>query len=162
MTEGASKRWSMARRRHRFATDVALAAVIGLLAGGATACSDREPSSSEPVADRDHWALAHLDDLDELDGSIGGIIGAVEGNDVRLFSDSPRRCADSAGSLAGAAAEEGDTVSSDRLARLASLCEWLIGPADAHDPDGVMLTLDPLFIAVGQVTPLLELIDDVS
>jgi hypothetical protein len=74
----------------------------------------------------------------------------------------PERCAVEAGSLAQAAADAGAQVDGARLDEVAALCEWLRGPLEAHDVDGVVRTLDPLFTAVGRISPLLKRPDAVS
>jgi hypothetical protein len=64
--------------------------------------------------------------------------------------------------LAEAAQDAGAVIDSERLEAVAALCTWLQGPATAHDVNGVVSTLDPLFTAVGRIAPLLPSPDSLS
>jgi hypothetical protein len=126
-------------------------------------CAQRDSEDAQPdVIPSDVWVRDHVDEISRLSGAIDDIVSAVKGNDVRLLGDGPAQCASTAATLAASAATNGATESGADLDAVAGLCEWLTGPASVHDVGGVVQTLDPLFVAVGQISPLLDLIVDVT
>jgi hypothetical protein len=152
-------------REHRHSPrriGVMVVATMGLVLLGVS-CADRDPDGESAAATEvDGWPHEHEPALGRLDGAIQQILSAVEGNDVRLMGSGPERCAAEAASLAQAALEAGAEVDGARLDEVAALCKWLRGPVEAHDVDGVVRTLDPLFTAVGRISPLLKRPDAVS
>lgn len=141
---------------------VMVVATMGLATLGVS-CAERDPETSAGgSAGVGGWTDDHETALGRLDVAIEQIVSAVEGNDVRLLGSGPERCAAEAGSLAEAATDAGAAIDGARLDELAALCKWLTGPAAAHDVNGVVRTLDPLFTAVGHIAPLLQRPDSIS
>jgi hypothetical protein len=126
-------------------------------------CATRDPDAALTSAvEADDWLSAHAAAVGRLDDAIGQILSAIEGNDIRLMGAGPRHCATEAGSLAMVANDAGAVVDSERLVEVAALCAWLRVPAEAHDVDSVVRTLDPLLTAVGSIAPLLNGPDSLS
>jgi hypothetical protein len=152
---------------------VAVMPCIAVLLG---ACTDSESMSTAPTTSAttstvttntatsavptgaERWVHEHRDVMGTFRAAVAAIVESVESNDMGLFADGPQRCAESAAALASTAgtlpADERDALSA-----VAAACARIAGPAYMLDSDGVMAGLDPLFIALGTLTPILDAAD---
>jgi hypothetical protein len=129
------------------------------------ACADSgtagTASTSQVSNGAKSWVLDHRDEMGTFRTAVAAIVESVESNDMGLFADGPQRCAESATTLASAAA----SLPADERAALravAEACARIAGPAFMLDSGGVMAGLDPLFIALGTLTPILDAADALS